>query len=133
MIFHSHITKGLGLSFHVIYHSLYISKRMSATVTKTYDDKKETVVTEISNLYLTSNKLLLRKSYPCQSPGRKILRKIFFDQNLISSLKMKYKLFVNLQKIGVINNKHKFKRRFSYTYLVKINLFDGIISLIFTL
>ena len=30
-----------------------ISKRMSATVTKTYDDKKETVVTEISNLYLT--------------------------------------------------------------------------------
>ena len=50
-----------------------ITKRMSATVTKTYDDKKETVVTEISNL--TSNKLLLRKSYPC--PEKK-LRIIFF-------------------------------------------------------
>ena len=129
MIFHSHITKGLGLSFHVIYHSLYISKRMSATVTKTYDDKKETVVTEISNLYLTSNKLLLRKSYPCQSPGRKSLRMIFLDQNLKSSLKMKYKLFLNLQKIGVIistNLKDVF-------HVVKINLFDGIIFLIFTI
>ena len=61
-----------------------ISKRMSATVTKTYDDKKETVVTEISNLYLTSNKLLLRKSYPC--PEKKLRIIFFLDQNQKSSL-----------------------------------------------
>ena len=50
-----------------------ISKRMSATVTKTYDNKKETDVTEISNLYLTSNKLLLRKSYPCPEKKLRII------------------------------------------------------------
>ena len=70
-MFHSHITKALvcpSMSYIILFtkFALYISKRMSVTVTKTYDDKKETVLTEISILYLTSNKLLLRKSYPCQ-------------------------------------------------------------------
>ena len=57
---------------------------MSATVTKTYDDKKETVVTEISNLYLTSNNLLLFKEIlPLPVSCQKNFNEDFFESEIL--------------------------------------------------
>ena len=119
-MFHSHITKALvcpSMSYIILYtkFALYISKRMSVTVTKTYDDKKETVLTEISILYLTSNKLLLRKSYPCQSPGWKFLRKIFWGSKSEICIKNEGQIVTELSK-NWCDNKHKIKRRFSFSW-----------------
>ena len=75
---------------------------MSATVTKTYDDKKETLVTEISNLYLTSNNLLLFKeilSLPvsCQ----KNFKEDFFGSKSEILIKNEVQIALELKKIGV--------------------------------